>query len=162
MFKKTWPIATTSTYLIVHAAERADGSHGSLVLQLSRHSIETNGKLNIEATLSYQKQLRIFISEHKWKRREPTEEALIIMGYGDDSNVLVSAIFVFKFVLDMPVVANRNTYQGLKLVNGSNYKALDIITSPASAPLLVSFSRQNRQRTSNSLACRPEPSSIPH
>jgi hypothetical protein len=56
--------------------------------------------LNIEATLSYQKQhqvqLRIFISEHKWKLGQPTaEEAPMILSYGDGSGVPVLAIFMF-------------------------------------------------------------------
>jgi hypothetical protein len=90
--------------------------------------------LNIEATLSYRKQhqaqVRIFISEHKWKGGQPTEEeALMILSYGDDSSVPVPAIFMF--VPGMPVVVNRNTYQGLKLVNGSNYKALEVIVDQA-------------------------------
>jgi hypothetical protein len=90
--------------------------------------------LNIEATLSYQKQhqvqLRIFISEHKWKLGQPTEEeALMILSYGDDSSVPVPAIFMF--VPGMPVVVNRNTYQGLKVVNGSNYEALEVIIDEA-------------------------------
>src|ERR1051326_6057966 len=50
-----------------------------------------------EGTLSYQKQhqaqLRIFLSEHKWKAGQPTEEeALMILSYGDDSSVPVPAI----------------------------------------------------------------------
>jgi len=53
----------------------------------------------------------------------------MIMGYGDDSSIPVPAIFMF--VLGMPVVANRNTYPGLKLVNGSTYKALDIVLDKA-------------------------------
>jgi hypothetical protein len=66
--------------------------------------------LNIEATISYQKQhqaqLRIFISEHKWKGGQPTEEeALMILNYGDDSSVPVPAIFMF--VPGMPVAINR-------------------------------------------------------
>jgi PIF1-like helicase len=90
--------------------------------------------LNIEAILSYQKQyqaqLRIFISEHKWKGNQPTEEeALMILRYGDDSSVPVPAIFMF--VPGMPVVVNRNTHQGLKLVNGSDYKALNVIIDDA-------------------------------
>ncbi|KAF2177815.1 hypothetical protein K469DRAFT_719475, partial [Zopfia rhizophila CBS 207.26] len=56
--------------------------------------------LNIEATLSFQKQhqaqLRVFVSEHKWKDGQPTEEeALMILNYGDDSSVPVPAIFMF-------------------------------------------------------------------
>jgi hypothetical protein len=133
--------------------------------------------LNIEATISYQKQhqvqLRIFISEHKWKLGQPTEEeVLMILSYGDDSSVPVLAIFMF--VPGMPVVVNRNTYQGLKLVNGSNYQALEVIIDEAYpghrispdtiihfGRLLVSFLRQNRRGTSTSSGCRLAPSSLP-
>ena len=89
--------------------------------------------LNIEGTLSFQKQhgtqMRIFISEHQWKGGQPTEEALMIMGYGDDSSVPIPAIFMF--VPGMPILANRNTYAGLNLVNGSTYTALDTIVDKA-------------------------------
>ncbi len=90
--------------------------------------------LNIEAALSYQTQhkaqLRIFMSEHKWKAGQPTEEeAIMILGYGDDSSVPIPGIFMF--VPGMLVVVNRNTHQGLKLVNGSNYTALDVIIDDA-------------------------------
>jgi hypothetical protein len=90
--------------------------------------------LNFEATLSYQiqhqAQLRVFISEHKWRSGQPTEEeALMILSYGDDSSVPIPGIFMF--VPGMPVVVNRNTHQGLKLVNGSDYKALDVIIDEA-------------------------------
>jgi hypothetical protein len=90
--------------------------------------------LNIEATLSFQRQhqaqMRIFISEHRWKGGQPTEEeALMILRYSDDSSVPIPAIFMF--VPGMPIVVNRNTYQGLKLVNGSSYTALDVIIDKA-------------------------------
>ena len=90
--------------------------------------------LNIEAALSFQAQhkaqLRIFVSEHKWKGGQPTEEeAIMVLGYGDDSSVPIPSIFMF--VPGMPIVVNRNTYQGLKLVNGSNYTALDVIVDDA-------------------------------
>jgi hypothetical protein len=84
------------------------------------------GSLNVEATLSFQSQrqttLRIFISEHKWKDGQPTEEeAIMILNQGDDNSIPVSAVFIF--VSEMPVVVNRNTHQGLKLVNGASYEA---------------------------------------
>ncbi|KAH7110628.1 integral membrane protein [Dactylonectria estremocensis] len=46
--------------------------------------------LNMEATLAFQRQwqapLHIFVSEHKWKDGQPTEEeALMMLGHGDDS-----------------------------------------------------------------------------
>jgi hypothetical protein len=86
--------------------------------------------LNIEATLSFQKQhraqLRIFISEHQWKGGRPTEkEALMVLNHGDDSSIPVPAVFLF--VPSMPVVVNQNTHQGLKLVNGASYMALEVI-----------------------------------
>jgi hypothetical protein len=90
--------------------------------------------LNIKRTFSYQKQhraqLRIFISEHRWKGGRLTEEeALMVMGYGDDSGMPVPAIFMF--VPGIPVVVNRNTYPGLKLVNGSTYRALNVVLDKA-------------------------------
>jgi hypothetical protein len=90
--------------------------------------------LNVEATLSFQRQrqapLRIFISEHKWKDGQPTEdEAIMILNQGDDSSIPVPAVFMF--VPGMSVVVSRNTHQGLKLVNGASYEALDVILDKA-------------------------------
>ena len=51
------------------------------------------------------------------------------MSYSDDSSVPVPAIFMF--VPSMPVVVNKNSYQGLKLVNRATYNALDIIIDKA-------------------------------
>lgn len=68
--------------------------------------------LNMEATLAFQMQqrstMRIFISEHKWKQGQPTEEeAVMMLNQGDDSAIPVPAVFMF--VPGMPVVVNRNT-----------------------------------------------------
>ena len=86
--------------------------------------------LNIEGTLNFQRRqqqlLRIFISDHKWKDGQPTEEeALMILSQGDDSAIPVPAIFMF--VPGMPVIVNQNTHQGLKLVNGARYTAINVI-----------------------------------
>ncbi|KAJ3530216.1 hypothetical protein NM208_g9424 [Fusarium decemcellulare] len=90
--------------------------------------------LNVEATLAFQVQrqslVRIFVSEHKWKDGQPTEEeALTMLGYGDDSEIPVPATFMF--VPGMPVVVNKNTHQGLKLVNGAGYTAVDVVLDKA-------------------------------
>jgi hypothetical protein len=71
--------------------------------------------LNIEATLSFQKQrrvqLRIFISEYQWKGGQPTEqEALMVLNHGDDSSIPVPAVFMF--VPGMPVVVTRTPIKG--------------------------------------------------
>ncbi|KAF1816155.1 hypothetical protein P152DRAFT_454398 [Eremomyces bilateralis CBS 781.70] len=70
------------------------------------------------------------MSEHKWKDGQPTEEeAFMMFSYGDDSAVPVPAIFMF--VPGMPIVVNHNTHQGLKLVNGASYAALDVVLDEA-------------------------------
>ena len=116
--------------------------------------------LNVEAVLSFQRQreglLRIFISEHKWKDGQPTEEeALMMLSQGDDSAIPVPAIFMF--VSGMPVVVNQNTHQGLKLVNGASYTAIDVILDK-SARWQAFCWRPTQQGTSTSLACPPAPS----
>ncbi|KAM5356885.1 hypothetical protein ACJ41O_003531 [Fusarium nematophilum] len=48
---------------------------------------------------------------------------------GNDSALPVPAIFIF--VPGMPVVVNHNTDQGLKLVNGASYTAVEVISNKA-------------------------------
>ncbi|KAM4055528.1 PIF1 protein [Hirsutella rhossiliensis] len=104
--------------------------------------------LNLEAALAFQvlqqTAARVFLSEHKWKGGEPTEEeAVLMLGQGDDSATPVPAVFVF--VPGMPVVVNQNTHQGLKVVNGAGYTAVAVIPDRAfpghrvSAELTVHF-----------------------
>jgi hypothetical protein len=86
--------------------------------------------LNMEATIAFQRQrgsqMRIFLSEHEWPNGNPTEaEAIEMLSRGDDSDSAVPGIFMF--VPGMPVAVNRNTHQGLKLVNGAHYTAVDVI-----------------------------------
>ncbi|KAF2175959.1 hypothetical protein K469DRAFT_723761 [Zopfia rhizophila CBS 207.26] len=90
--------------------------------------------LNTEAALSFQRQHqaphRIFISKHKWKDGQPTEEeAFMMLSYGNDSSIPIPAVFIF--VPGMPVIVNQNTHRGLKLVNGAGYTAVDIIVDKA-------------------------------
>ncbi|KAJ0128465.1 Uncharacterized protein HZ326_28440 [Fusarium oxysporum f. sp. albedinis] len=90
--------------------------------------------LNVEATLAFQRQrhapLHIFVSEHKWKDGEPTEEeAVMMLGQDDDSAISVPAVFMF--VPGMPVVVNQNMHQGLKLVNGARYEAVGVVLDKA-------------------------------
>ncbi|KAM4061799.1 PIF1 protein [Hirsutella rhossiliensis] len=90
--------------------------------------------LNMEASLAFrilqQTTMRVFISEHKWKDGLPTEEeAIMMLNQGDDSAIPVPAIFMF--VAGMPAVVNHNTHQGLKLVNGASYTAVEVIVDKA-------------------------------
>ncbi|PNY18820.1 Uncharacterized protein TCAP_07501 [Tolypocladium capitatum] len=90
--------------------------------------------LNIEGTVAFQIQqrstIRIFVSEHKWKVGLPTEEeAIMMLNQGDDSAIPVPPVFMF--VPGMPVVVNQNTHQGLKLINGGDYTAVEVIVNKA-------------------------------
>ncbi|KAJ3497645.1 hypothetical protein NLG97_g1743 [Lecanicillium saksenae] len=98
--------------------------------------------LNKEAILAFRKQwqapLYIFVSEHKWKDGQPTEEeALMMLGLGNDSAIPVPGVFMF--VPGMPIVVNRNTHQGLKLVNGSSYKLVEVILDKAYPGYCIDF-----------------------
>ncbi|KAM4064091.1 PIF1 protein [Hirsutella rhossiliensis] len=122
--------------------------------------------LNMEASLAFRVQqrstMRIFISEHKWKEGLPTEEeAIMVLNQGDDSAIPVPAVFMF--VAGMPVVVNHNTHQGLKLVNGAGYSAVEVIVDKASPGHRISsdmtihfgppagyYWNRRRQRTSTS------------
>ncbi|KAF5609189.1 PIF1 [Fusarium pseudoanthophilum] len=91
-----------------------------------RPLIRNRWNLNIEATLACRKQrhrqVRIFVSEQKWKDYKPTEEEVIVMlGQGDDSAILVPVFFIL--VTSMPVILNENTHQGLKLKNSGSRTA---------------------------------------
>ncbi|KAK8912236.1 hypothetical protein VCV18_012633 [Metarhizium anisopliae] len=88
----------------------------------------------MEATVSFQTQrqatLRIFLSEHKWVDGRPTkEEAIMMQSQGDDSGIPVPSVFML--VPGMPIVVNKNTLQGLKLVNGASYTAVDVVLDKA-------------------------------
>jgi hypothetical protein len=53
----------------------------------------------------------------------------MILSHGDNSAIPVPGIFIF--IPGMPVVVNQNTHQGLKLVNGASYTALEVILDKA-------------------------------
>ncbi|XP_044722208.1 PIF1 protein [Hirsutella rhossiliensis] len=123
---------------------RASRTGVTVVTPLNRN----RWNLNLEAALAFRARqrtaARVFLSEHKWKDGTPTEEeAVLMLGQGDDSATPVPAVFVF--VPGMPVVVNQNTHQGLKVVNGAGNTAVAVIPDRAfpghrvSAELTVHF-----------------------
>jgi hypothetical protein len=48
-----------------------------------------------------------------------------MLNHGDNSSIPVPAVVMS--VPGMPVVVNQNTHQGLKVVNGASYTAVDIV-----------------------------------
>jgi hypothetical protein len=53
----------------------------------------------------------------------------MMLNHGDNSSIPVPAVFMF--VPGMPVGVNQNTHQGLKVVNGASYTAVDIVVDRA-------------------------------
>ncbi|KAM4066757.1 PIF1-like helicase [Hirsutella rhossiliensis] len=111
--------------------------------------------LNMEASLAFRAQqrsvMRIFISDHTWKEALPTEEeAIMMLNQGDDSAIPVPAVFMF--VPGMPVVVNHNTHQGLKLVNGAGYTALEVVLDKSYRGIV---SRQTRRSISGTVLLTP-------
>ncbi|KFA68625.1 hypothetical protein S40285_09473 [Stachybotrys chlorohalonatus IBT 40285] len=80
-------------------------------------TVSTQDYWHLAFKKQHQATLRIFISHHRWKDGEPTEEeALMMLNHGDYSASPVPAVFMF--VPGMPVVVNQNTHQDLKLSMG--------------------------------------------
>jgi len=77
-----------------------------------------------------QKHISIFISTHIWEGESVGQaEMMETLGYGDDSKV--HAPGVFFYTQGMPVVLTRNVLPGLKMVNGAEFDAVDVIPDPA-------------------------------
>ncbi|XP_044715176.1 ATP-dependent DNA helicase PIF1 [Hirsutella rhossiliensis] len=122
-----WRKFTTVVMLDEQMRAAGDRSYGGC-------SGGSGGGSRTEAALAFRARqrtaARIFVSEHKWRDGTPTEEeAVLMLGQGDDSATPVPAVFLF--VPGMPVVVNQNTHQGLKLVNGAGYTAVDVIPDRA-------------------------------
>jgi hypothetical protein len=100
------------------------------ITPLNRH----RWRLNIAAVLEWGRarglHISIFISTHTWDSSKITEDEIIqMLSYGDDSKVHIPGIF--PFALGIPVVITKNTLIGLKVVNGAEFTAVDVIPNPA-------------------------------
>jgi hypothetical protein len=89
--------------------------------------------LNMEAVVDWarfnKRHISIFVSAHAWRSRtmSPSEIARTIE-QGDDSVCKVPGIFFYA--QGMPVVVNKNFYTGMKIVNGAEFTAADVIPDP--------------------------------
>ena len=89
--------------------------------------------LNTEAVVDWarfnKRHISIFVSAHTWRSgtMSPSEIARTIE-QGDDSVCKVPGIFFYA--KGMPVVVNKNVYTGMKIVNGAEFTAADVIPDP--------------------------------
>lgn len=89
--------------------------------------------LNMEAVVDWarfnKKHISIFISTHTWRSAALSRELIArTLEQGDDSTCKAPGLFFYA--QGMPVVVNKNIYIGLKVVNGAEFIAADVIPDP--------------------------------
>ncbi|KAM4061813.1 PIF1-like helicase [Hirsutella rhossiliensis] len=93
----------------------------------------TRWALNMEAVVGWarfnQRHIRIFVSTHTWRSGALSPDIVArTIGQGDDSACKVPGVLFYA--QGMPVVVNKNIYIGLKVVNGADFTAVDVIIDP--------------------------------
>ncbi|KAJ3509146.1 hypothetical protein NM208_g15708 [Fusarium decemcellulare] len=89
--------------------------------------------LNMEAVVDWarfnERHISVFVSTHTWRRAGLSQyEIARAIEQGDDSKCKVPGIFFYA--QGMPVIVNKNVYTGLRVVNGAEFTAADIIPDP--------------------------------
>lgn len=93
----------------------------------------TRWALNMEAVVGWarfhRRHISIFVSTHTWRSGLPPQNVIArTIGQGDDSACKVPGVFFYA--QGIPVVVNKNIYTGLKVVNGAEFTAMDVILDP--------------------------------
>ena len=89
--------------------------------------------LNMEAVVDWARfhgrHISIFVSTHTWRGVTVSQDQVAqTIEHGDDSNCKVPGVLFYA--QGMPVVVNSNIYTGLKVVNGAEFTAADVIPDP--------------------------------
>jgi hypothetical protein len=89
--------------------------------------------LNMEAVVEWarfnKRYISVFVSTHTWRSAGLSQNEIAqAVEQGDNSKCKVPGIFFYT--QGMPVVVNKNIYTGLKVVNGAEFTAADIIPDP--------------------------------
>ncbi|KAM5344579.1 hypothetical protein ACJ41O_013114 [Fusarium nematophilum] len=89
--------------------------------------------LNMEALIDWarfhRRHISIFISTHTWRSRALSQlEVAQTIEQGDNSSCKIPGVFFYA--RGMPVIVNKNTYTGLRVVNGAEFTAVDVIPDP--------------------------------
>jgi hypothetical protein len=89
--------------------------------------------LNMEAVVDWarfhRRHISIFISTHTWRSRAVSQQEVArTVEQGDNSNCKIPGVLFYA--QGMPVVVNKNIYTGLRVVNGAEFTAMDVIPDP--------------------------------
>ncbi|KAI1289116.1 hypothetical protein F5Y03DRAFT_378387 [Xylaria venustula] len=98
------------------------------IIPLNRNRWSLNMEAVVDWARFYKRHILIFVSMHTWRCTPSQDELARTIEQGDDSNCKVPGIFFYA--QGMPVVINKNIYTGLKVVNGAEFTAANIIPDP--------------------------------
>ncbi|KAH7025645.1 uncharacterized protein B0I36DRAFT_248705, partial [Microdochium trichocladiopsis] len=89
--------------------------------------------LNMEAVVDWgrfhRRHISVFVSTHTWHSRALSQQEVAqAIEQGDNSNCKIPGVFFYA--QGMPVVVNKNTYTGLKVMNGAEFTTTDIVPDP--------------------------------
>ena len=97
------------------------------ITPLNQDRWDLNMAAVVQWARAHGKHISIFVARHDVEpgKRLRAEELRDVLRYGDDSQLPTPGLFFYA--QGMPVVVTRNQFVGLKVVNGSPFKAVDIL-----------------------------------
>ncbi|KAM5341409.1 hypothetical protein ACJ41O_014440 [Fusarium nematophilum] len=120
-----WLMFKTVILLEEQVRARDDPQLGALLDRL-RAGTQTREDFNL---LNTRRHISIFISTHTWRSRALSQlEVAQTIKQGDNSSCKIPRVFFYA--QGMPVIINKNTYTGLRVMNGAEFTAMDVIPDP--------------------------------
>jgi hypothetical protein len=99
------------------------------ITPLNRNRCSLNMEAIIDWARFHKKHISVFVSTHTWRSTSFSQgEIAQTIEQGDDSHCKIPGIFFYA--QGMPLVVNKNVYTGLKVVNGAEFTAADVIPDP--------------------------------
>lgn len=101
------------------------------ITPLNRNRWSLNTEAVVDWARFHKRHISVFVSTHTWRSRALSQQEVAqTIEQGDNSNCKIPGVFFYA--QGIPVVVNKNTYTGLKVVNGAEFTAADIIPDPKS------------------------------
>jgi hypothetical protein len=98
------------------------------IIPLNRHRWDLTLCAALAFGEEHDRKVSLFLCDHRWKTRVPTEEEMeAALLLGDDAQLPIPGIL--PYVEGMPVIVNQNKYLGLKVVNGAEFTAAGVVAN---------------------------------
>jgi hypothetical protein len=107
------------------------------ITPLNQDRWDLNMAAVVQWARAHGKDISIFIAKHHTEsgKRLSVEELCCVLRYGDDSQLPTPGLFFYA--QGTPVVATRNQFVGLKVVNGAPFRAVDISPNVATGTIAL-------------------------